>query len=54
MILGGLRVGIRSTPGTDPDADSLKLSVPQPRLLRNRYGQRDVIADNEKTPPNFD
>ena len=48
MIQGGLRVGIRSTLGTDHDANSLKLSIPQPQFLRNRYGQRDVILDKGK------
>jgi len=54
MIQGGLRVGIRSTLGTDHDTDSLKLSIPQPRFLRNRYGKRDVILDKGKIPTNFD
>jgi hypothetical protein len=47
MIQGGLRVGIRSSLGTDYDADSLKLFIPQPQFLRNRYGQRDMILDKE-------
>jgi hypothetical protein len=50
MIQGGLRVGIRSTLGTDHDADSLKLSIPQPQFLRKRYGKRDVILDKGKNP----
>ena len=48
MIQGGLRVGIRSTLGTDHDADSLKLSIPQPQFLCNRYEQLDVILDKGK------
>jgi len=47
MIQGGLRVGIRSSLGTDHHADSLKLSIPQPQFLSNRYGQRDMISDKE-------
>jgi hypothetical protein len=47
MIQGGLRVGIPSSLGADYDADSLKLSIPQPQFLRNRYGQCDMILDKE-------
>ena len=47
MIQGGLRVGIRSSLGTDHDADPLKRSIPQPQFLSNCYGQRDMISDKE-------